>query len=201
MVQRYVTVSAGMWDQLSGTLELRVHEELSTTSPTVFSFDVRNSFTPQGASEVWLMAGGQTPIGSTAMNGSTMLIEGTNSTATATCACAPSGSDSDCTCTTSFTDLPTGRGVYALMAELQCNGASDVVVKVNDVALDSDVVTQPPRACKDSCTNYHLLFEWLNVASSVDAGGVLELSVDASSVATDYCGGGDNLKVLFTLYY
>jgi hypothetical protein len=201
MVQRYVTVSAGMWDQLSGTLELRVHEELSTTSPTVFSFDVRNSFTPQGASEVWLMAGGQTPIGSTAMNGSTMLIEGTNSTATATCACAPSGSDSDCTCTTSFTDLPTGRGVYALMAELQCNGASDVVVKVNDVALDSDVVTQPPRACKDSCTNYHLLFEWRNVASSVDAGGVLELSVDASSVATDYCGGGDNLKVLFTLYY
>jgi hypothetical protein len=201
MVQRYVTVSAGMWDQLSGTLELRVHEELSTTSPTVFSFDVRNSFTPQGASEVWLMAGGQTPIGSTAMNGSTMLIEGTNSTATATCACAPSGSDSDCTCTTSFTDLPTGRGVYALMAELQCNGASDVVVKVNDVALDSDVVTQPPRACKDSCTNYHLLFEWRNVASSVDADGVLELSVDASSVATDYCGGGDNLKVLFTLYY
>jgi len=201
MVQRYVTVSAGMWDQISGTLELQVHGELSTTSATVFSFDVRNSFTPQGASEVWLMAGGQTPIGSTAMTGSTMLIEGTNSTATATCACAPSGSDSDCTCTTSVTDLPTGRGVYALMAELQCNAATNVVVKVDGTAVSSDLVKQPPSACKDSCTNYHLLFEWHNVASSVGANGVLPLSVEADSVATDYCGGGDNLKVLFTLYY
>jgi hypothetical protein len=201
VVQRYVAVSAGAWDQLTGTLELRVHDELSITTSTVFSFNVRNSFTPQGASQVWVMAGGQTPIGSTLMTGTTMQIEGTNSTRTATCACAPSGSDSDCTCSTSITGLPAGRPLYALRAELQCNGATNVVVKVDGVAVPSNLVTQAPSECKDSCRAYHQLFEWRNVADSVSGAGALPLSVEADSVATDYCGGGDNLKVLFTLYY
>ena len=96
---------------------------------------------------------------------------------------------------------PTGRSVYVLKAELQCNSATNVIVTVNSVAQSSDVVMQPPQTCKDACQKYHKLFEWLNVASSVSDEGVLSLSVQASSVGTDYCGAGDNLKVLFTLYY
>jgi hypothetical protein len=198
VVQRSVTVSAGQWDQLTGSLVLNVHNELSRTAPTIFSFNVRNSLTPQGSSKVWVMAGGQSPIGSTMANGTVMQIEGANSSATATCACSPAAGSS-CACTANVTGLPTGRPVYALKAELQCNSATNVIVKVNDVA--SNVVSQPPTQCKDKCQQYHTLFEWLNVASSVDANGKLPLKAEASTVGTDYCGGGDNLKVIFTLYY
>jgi len=201
VVQRSVAVSAGQWDQLTGSLVLNVHSELSLTAPTIFSFKVRNSLTPQGSSKVWVMAGGQSPIGSTMVNGTVMQIEGANSSATATCACSPAAGASSCACTANVTGLPTGRPVYALKAELQCNSATNVIVKVNDVAQSSDVVAQPPTTCKDRCQQYHTLFEWLNVASSVDANGKLPLKAEASTVGTDYCGGGDNLKVLFTLYY
>jgi len=201
VVQRSVVVSAGQWDQLTGTIVLRVHAELSITTPTVFSFKVRNSLTPQGKSDVWLMAGGQTPIGSKSMNGTVMLIEGANTSLTATCACAPAAGATSCSCASNVTGLPTGRAVYALKAEVQCNSATNVVVTVDDVAQSSDVVKQPPKVCKDACQRYHTLFEWLNVASSVDAQGTLPLKVAADTIGTDYCGGGDNLKVLFTLYY
>merc|ERR1712216_502309 len=123
--------------------------------------------------------------------------EGADLSMTATCKCSPAVGASSCTCSTSMTNLPVGRSLYALKAELQCNGATNVVVKVNDVAQSSDVVTQPPAKCKDSCQKYHTLFEWLDVVSSVSAAGTLPLKVEASSVSTDYCGGGDHLKVLF----
>jgi hypothetical protein len=199
--QTSVTVLAGQWNQRTGTLVLNVHRELSITSPTMFSFTVQNSLKPKGKSELRVMAGGLSPIGSTVMNGTALLIEGTNSSRTAKCACAPASGTTTCTCSTNIAGLPTGRSVYVLKAELQCNSATSVVVTVNSVAQSSDVVMQPPQICKDACQKYHKLFEWLNVASSVSDQGVLPLSVQASSVGTDYCGAGDNLKVLFTLYY
>jgi hypothetical protein len=202
VVQRSVTVSqAGQWDQLTGSLVLNVHSELSRTEPTIFSFRVRNSLTPQLSPNVWVMAGGQSPIVSTRMEGTVMQIVGANSSATKTCSCTPSAGASSCACTALVEGLPTGRPVYALKAEIQCNSATNVIVKVNDVAQSSDVVSQPPTQCKDRCQQYHTLFEWLNVASSVDANGTVPLKAEASTLGTDYCGGGDNLKVLFTLYY
>jgi hypothetical protein len=90
VVQRSVTVSqAGQWDQLTGSLVLNVHSELSRTEPTIFSFRVRNSLTPQLSPNVWVMAGGQSPIVSTRMEGTVMQIVGANSSATKTCSCTP----------------------------------------------------------------------------------------------------------------
>jgi len=197
--QRSVTVAAGQWDQFTGTLVLGVHKDL--TGPIVFSFDVRNSLTPQGQQDVWLMAGGEAPIGSVKMTGSVLQIDGANSSQTATCACTPASSATACTCNTNVTGLPTNRALYALKAEVQCNSATNVDVKVSGVSVSTDVVMQPSTVCKDACNTYHTLFEWHNVASSVTSEGTLPLSADASGVGVDYCGAGDNLKVLFTLYY
>jgi hypothetical protein len=200
VVQRSVTVSAGQWDQRTGNLVLHVHDELSTTANTVFSFKVRNSFMPQGEQNAWIMAGGLSPIGSKAFDTNIMKIDGASNSVTSTCACAPASGATSCSCTSEMTGLPTGRPLYALKAEIQCNSASDVKVKVKDVAKSADIITQPPSTCKDTCQKYHTLFEWLNVAGDVEAPGKVRLAAEAT-VGNDYCGGGDNLKVLFTLYY
>lgn len=193
-------VVAASWDKLTGRLEMRVRGEINTTEPIVMSFVVKNGKTPQASRDVYVMAGGSSPVGSTKMTGTAMSISGLDTTVTGLCACAPSAGASSCTCTTTMTGIPTGRDVYALKAEYQCNTGASLVVKVNSNAI---TVAQPPTTCKDSCQSYHTLVSWYNVAAQVNAvnDGTLPLAVDASNVAADYCGAGNNLKVVFTLIY
>jgi hypothetical protein len=193
-------VVAASWDRLTGRLEMRVRGEINTTEPIVMSFVVKNGKTPQASRDVYVMAGGSSPVGSTKMTGTAMSISGLDTTVTSLCACTPSAGASTCTCTTTMSGIPTGRDVYALKAEYQCNTGASLVVKVNSNAI---TVAQPPTTCKDSCQSYHTLVSWYNVAAQVNAvnDGTLPLAVDASNVAADYCGAGNNLKVVFTLIY
>ena len=198
--QDLAAAASASWDQLTGKLEMRVRGELKTTDPIVMSFKVQNGMTPQSSRDVYVMAGGGSPVGSTKLNGTAMAISGLDTTVTGLCTCAPSAGSSSCTCSTIMTDIPTGRDVYVLKAEYQCNGGATLVVKV---ATNQTAVTQPPSTCKDSCQTYHELFSWNNVAQQVNALGTgsLPLEVEASGVAADYCGAGHNLKVVFTLIY
>jgi len=192
-------LASAAWDQVNGKLEMRVRGELNATDPLVMSFKLKNGKTPQAGRDVYVMAGGASPVGTTKMTGNTTLsISGLQTTVTGLCKCAPTGGSSACTCSTTMSNIPTGRDVYALKAEYQCNGGASLVLKVDSVAT---AVEQPPTSCKDSCQTYHTLLSWYNVAGKVKANGELPLSVEASGVSSDYCGAGDNLKVVFTLIY
>ena len=135
------------------------------------------------------------------MNGTAMSISGLDTTSTALCTCAPAAGASSCPCTTTMTGIPTGRDVYALKAEYQCNTGASLLVKVRGVVLSSTIVAQPPNTCQDSCQGYHTLFSWYDIGASSDSSTSLLLEVEANNVAADYCGAGHHLKVVFTLFY
>jgi hypothetical protein len=192
---------SGSWNRLSGSLEMRVRGEVNASSPLIMSFTIKNGKTPQTARDVYVMAGGSLPVGSTLLNGSAMAISGLDTTRTALCTCSPSTSSS-CVCSTSMimTGVPRGRPVYSLKAQYQCNSGASLTVKVSSGVIS---VQQPPSTCKDSCQTYHTLVDWYNVATQVNAlaNDILPLEVEGNGVSADYCGGGSNLKVVFTLIY
>ena len=66
-------VVAASWDRLTGRLEMRVRGEINTTEPIVMSFVVKNGRTPQASRDVYIMAGGSSPVGSTKMTGTAKL--------------------------------------------------------------------------------------------------------------------------------
>jgi len=59
---------------------------------------------------------------------------------------------------------------------------------------------QPPATCFDACNEYHRLFTNVDVTGDVP-GNSLKVKTTANGVATDHCGAGENLKVLFILNY
>jgi hypothetical protein len=203
-----VAVAGASWDQLSGRLEMRVRDEVSTSTATVLDFELVNTIAPQAARKAYVMAGGSSPVGSALLSGSAMAIASLNTTVTSLCTCEPSAGDTDCTCTASIT-APKDREVYALKAEYQCNGgARDICVGIagdpdSASALCTNTIKQPPASCKDSCQKYHTLFDWHNIATEInaDSDGEIELKVTADGMTADYCGAGHYLKVVFTLLY
>ncbi len=196
-----MSVSRAEWRQASGTLKLAVRDELSVSAVTEISFRIRNSMQPQPAQAAFIKASGMTPIGSHRMTGDVMHIDGTSTTVTKVCKALASTSDVTTSCTAGFTGLPTGRALYTLSAEIQCNAkATNVVVKVGSDPLGPSVVDQPPATCFDKCNEYHRLFSHVDVTSKA-TGGSLAVETTASGVSTDHCGAGENLKVVFILSY
>jgi hypothetical protein len=196
-----MSVSRAEWRQASGTLKVAVRDELSVSAVTEISFKIRNSMQPQPAQAAFIKASGMTPIGSHRMTGDVMRIDGTSTTVTKVCKALASTSDVTTSCTAGFTGLPTGRALYTLSAEIQCNAkATNVVVKVGSGPLDPSVVDQPPATCSDKCNEYHRLFSNVDVTSKA-TGGSLAVETTASGVSTDHCGAGENLKVVFILSY
>jgi hypothetical protein len=190
-----MSVSRAEWRQASGTLKLAVRDELSVSAVTKISFKIRNSMQPQPAQAAFIKASGMTPIGSHRMTGDVMRIDGTSTTVTKVCT-ANTG-----LCTAGFTGLPTGRALYTLSAEIQCNAkATNVVVKVAGSSVVDPSVDQPPATCSDKCNEYHRLFSNVDVTSKVTT-AALTVETTASGVSTDHCGAGENLKVVFILSY
>jgi len=204
-----IAVAGASWDQLNGRLEMRVRDEIKTSDETEFRVGLVNQIAPQTTPEVYVMAGGSSPVGSSLLTGTAMAIAGLNTRVTGICTCAPTSGVDECTCTVDVT-VPEDKDVYALKAEYQCNGgAENICVGVgaaNDEnsALCTDVIKQPPETCKDSCQTYHTLFEWHNIADKITAhatSGTITLEAKATGMTGDYCGAGDNLKIVFTVLY
>ena len=79
-------------------------------------------------------------------------------------------------------------------------------MEVGGSAVAASEVTQPTAQCHDQCGTYATLFNWMDVKALVRAGtdGELENKVTGNSDnsgGVDYCGAGDNVKVVFTLMY
>jgi hypothetical protein len=201
-----VAVAGASWDQLNGRLEMRVRDEVKPSDETVFTLGLVNQIAPQATREVYVMAGGSSPVGSTVLDGTAMAIAGLSTRVTGICTCSPASGQNDCVCEVDMT-VPTDKDVYALKAEYQCNGgAQNICVgvggnPVSDSDLCTEIIKQPPKACKDSCQTYHKLFEWHNIAEGVGGDGQITLKASAEGMTGDYCGAGDNLKIVFTILY
>jgi hypothetical protein len=190
-----VALSAALFNGRTGAVELRVRDRILPSARSVFSFELENGLVPQDPRDVYVMASGRSPIPSTRVEGKLMGIAGLATTVTAVCTAA-CPDDGECQCTKSLTGFPADKPVYALKAELQCNGmASNVTVTVDDAEVD---VEQPE--CTDSCSTYSTLFAYVNVAEHA-TDGTLDLKAKAQDIGTDFCGAGHNLKVVFTLMY
>jgi hypothetical protein len=193
-----VLSAAAEWHRSTGTLKLAVRSELSTAAPTVFSFNIKNSMATQEKQPVFIMASGAKPIGAAELNGEVLAISGTSVSVTKVCTTAAA----DTPCAVSFDELPTADGtgrLYTLSAEIQCNGGAEGVV-ITTGSSTEQAVTQPPSTCTDSCNEYHRLFSNVDVSNDVGS-NALDVSAGATAIGTDYCGAGDDLKVIFILSY
>jgi hypothetical protein len=189
-------MSTAEWRRGSGTLKLAVRNELSTNTDTVVSFRIRNSLVPQPAQTVFIKASGMTPIGSARMTGDVMHIAATSTTVTKVC------QQNSGECTAQFSSLPSGKTLFTLSAEIQCNGKASSVEVTTGATYQTKQTTlvQPPATCFDACSEYHRLFTNVDVTGDV-ASNTLKVKTTANGVATDHCGAGENLKVLFILNY
>jgi hypothetical protein len=95
-----------------------------------------------------------------------------------------------------------------MQAERQCNrnvtGVS-ISLGTGQTLVPAGQMADSGKACVDSCSEYQLLFENLDVSSFVSyTGGALKLQGAATPAAGgaggNHCGTG-NLRIIFTLTY
>jgi hypothetical protein len=193
-----VLSAAAEWRRATGTLKLALQGELGTAALITFTFDIRNSMVAQEKQPVFIMASGATPIGAAQLDGDVLEISRTSVSVTKVC----TASAGTLECQASFGGLPTADGkerLYTLSAEIQCNGGAQGV-SIETGAGTEQAVTEPPSTCKDLCSEYHRLFSNVDVSSDV-ASNALAIKAEAISIGTDYCGAGDDFKVIFILSY
>ena len=174
--------------------------------PTTISFSLVNTISAQPSQPVNIMASGLLPIGSTKMlaaggSNSPMLIGDLGISQSTVCESNLCNAGSYCACLGSFSDIPTGRRVYVLKAEVQCNGGGGNF-NISSPAIKSvqSALSQPPASCTASCDAYSVLFSGIDVASLIVTGS-LTLGANVDKVGPDLCMAGKHLKVLFTLQY
>ena len=97
------------------------------------------------------MAGGLLPIGATKISAagglsSPMLIGDLEISQTAVCQSGTCISGSFCSCSGSFTNIPVGRSVYALSADVQCNGGMGIFnITSPQISSIQSSLQQPPQ--------------------------------------------------------
>ena len=153
------------------------------------------------------MAGGALILQSSRMSGaggtsSAMLISDLSFSQTAACTSSGCSIGGACMCSGVFFNIPQGRQLYALSAEVQCNGGSRGKYNITAPSLYSvqAAVVQPPISCQGSCDVSSAILLPSDVTSLATTGG-LSFGASVSSVGQDLCMAGQHLKVFFTLQY
>lgn len=156
------------------------------------------------------MVGGALPIGSTRMtNANSALLPmqvGTLSMSqSAVCASSNCVAGTPCACSGSFTNVPQGRKVYAVRADIQCNGGGEgynvTRPEFSGLQLANAGLQQPPTTCRASCDNYAQLLSRVDVSSNFLGQSTLNFGASVDKAGYDLCMAGVHLKVLFTLEY
>jgi len=205
--ETFASVSAAVWRKSSGSLVLRVRDQVTASTSVTISFAISNFLGPQPAQIVNIMASGGLILPSmrmTAASGTAapMLISDLIFSQTAVCessGCAPGGI---CTCSGSFSNIPTGRQLYVLRGDIQCNGGGGGKYNVTAPNLNSvqAALVQPPSSCQGACDARSPILSAVDVTQAV-AGGTLAFGASVDSVGQDLCMAGKHLKVYFTLQY
>ena len=190
------------WLQSSGTISVEVQGQVSIQSDTVFTFVVMNGHVAQTSVslDAHVMATGMIPVGASPLIGSALQIADLRGAQefVGTCTCDTSqGPSGKCSCTTLITGIPSGRALYALKVEMQCNSfATDLNITAGSASIAGSLIQQPPLWCHDECQKYHTALDWTPI--EVDSSD-LPVAIDAMGLQTDYCGAGDLLKAIVTL--
>ncbi len=172
------------------------------------SFQLKNPKIPQSSSPVNIMAGGSLPIGSTKMtnaNGALLPMQVGNLRISQSAVCASSNcvAGTACSCAGAFFNITQGRKVYALRADVQCNGeggAFNITSSViSALQLANGLFPQPLPSCKASCDNYTPLLARIDVSSVLTGQDTLNFGVTVDKAGADLCMAGAHLKVMFTL--
>ena len=170
------------------------------------SFSIKNSINVQQGQGVNVLAGGSLPVSSTKMSaaggqGSPMLIGDLGVSQSIACESSLCTTGAFCGCSASFVAIPTGRKVYALMAEIQCNGGTGLInITSPQSSFIQASLVQPPGTCKGLCDKYFTLISGIDITSLVTSGSLL-LGASVDRVGNDICMAGKHLRVIFTLQY
>jgi len=204
------SIVAGTWLQSSGSLILRVRDQLDSGTSFELSFQLKNPKYSQPSSPVNIMVGGALPIASTRMTNSNsallpMQVGNPGISQSAVCASSNCVAGAACSCSGSFTNIPQGRKVYALRADVQCNGGGGsfniTSPQFSSAQLANTFFQQPLLTCKASCDIYATLLSRVDVSSQFFGQSTLNFSASVDKVGLDLCMAGIHLKVLFTLEY
>ncbi len=156
------------------------------------------------------MVGGALPVGSTRMvNANSALlplrIGSLSISQSALCASKNCIAGTVCSCSGFFSDIPQGRKVYALKADIQCNGGGETFnitsPEISAEQLANAFFEQPPQSCRASCDNYVPLISKIDVSSRLVGQSTLNFGASVNKAGLDLCMAGMHLKVLFTLEY
>ena len=178
----------------------------ASTSVTI-SFGISNLLGPQPAQVVNIMAGGGLILPSTRMTAASgtaapMLISDLIYAQTAVCESSGCTAGGSCACSGSFSNIPTGRQLYVLRGDVQCNGGGSGKYNVTAPNLSSiqAVLIQPPSSCQGTCDARSAILPAVDVTQAA-TGGTLAYGASIDVVGQDLCMAGKHLKVYFTLQY
>ena len=130
-----------------------------------------------------------------------MLIGDLEISQTAVCQSGTCISGSFCSCSGSFTNIPVGRSVYALSADVQCNGGMGIFnITSPQISSIQSSLQQPPQSCMGACDSYSNLISGIDVTKLMVSGSLM-FGASVNTVGPDLCMAGNQLKVLFTLQY
>ena len=103
--------------------------------------------------------------------------------------------------TGAFTNIPVGRQVYVLKAEVQCNGGTGMInITSPQISSIQNMIVQPPVSCSGSCDSYSSLVSGVDVTSLMTS-ATFSFGASVDKVGPDLCMAGQHLKVVFTLQY
>lgn len=180
---------------------------MTISTVVTFSFTVSNFFGPQPAQIVNIMASGGLILSSTRMASASglaapMLISDLSFSQTAVCESSGCSAGGACACSGSFSNIPSGRQLYVLRGELQCNGGGIGKYNITAPNLSSvqSSIIQPPTLCQNACDTRSTILSPVDVTLAATAGSlVYGASIDVAG--QDLCMAGKHVKVYFTLQY
>ncbi len=204
-------VAAGQWHSGTGTMKMRVRTSLPQGNEKQVSFLLTNGHTAQSGVKAVILAGGttrgSTPIESSLLDGRDVMHISKRTTAVTHVCESTDTTPLSCLVSEAFKNVPQNLRSYSLKAERQCNtNATSVTVKLGDVQVPSTKMAKMTYpACVDSCAQYQLLFEYLDVKSIATyngGSGGLKLEVTAENTRTtgNHCGT-NSLRIIFTMEY
>jgi hypothetical protein len=166
-----------------------------------------NSVVPQPAQEVNIYASGGAILPSTRMSGDVgkaapLFIADLSLLQTSACESSGCTVGTVCSCSGTFSNVPIGRQVYVLRAEIQCNGGGSGKYNITAPIMESiqASILQPPKWCQGRCDDHFTILPPVDVTQQM-ASSSLAYGASIDAAGQDLCMAGQHLKAWFVLQY
>jgi hypothetical protein len=135
-------------------------------------------------------------------NAAPLLIRDLSVTQTSACESSGCVAGASCSCSGKFSNIPVGRQLYVLRAEIQCNGGGGGKLNITAPVMKSiqASILQPPKSCQGTCDEHFAILSPIDVTPQM-ADGNLDYGASIDAAGRDLCMAGKHLKAWFTLQY